>query len=231
MQVSQPALDYMINAKAPEGFHKPIDTKWVLVGDKHSGPIEFEFFTAGVGGFARALAHAGDGGDARSEIEGGVQPEDFSREEEARGVREGSPGPDAAGQGEAGSQATGCARKLAEGATTTPPSPRPKRSVTTVTTLSAPTVGGGYGVKEPRSRVAVCKPDFIDRVGFGDANGVRFSVDGVITSVVPGGGDALATRSCSLLAAEIGPGLHRLRVEPLREGEPYVAISHIIYPA
>lgn len=121
-----------------EGFHKPIDTKWVLVGDKGSGPIEFEFFTAV---------------DAEAEAEG------------------------------------------------------------------------------TDSRVVVCKPDFIDRVDFEDSKGVRFSLDGVETSVVPAEGNGMATASCSVLAAEVAPGRHRLVVEALRQGEPFVAISHVIYPA
>lgn len=129
----------MKNGEAPDGFHKPIDTKWVLVGNKGSGPIEFEFFTAGV------------------------------------------PADDV-----------------------TPPAD---------------------------SRIAVCKPDFINRVEFDDPAGVRFLVDGVVTSVVPADGNGMATASCSVLAAEIAPGRHRLTVEPLRGGKPFVAISHVIYPA
>lgn len=138
----------MKSGEAPTGFHKPIDVKWVLVGDKGSGPIEFEFFTHGT---------PGDGDQ-------GALPSD----------------PD--------HQPTG-------------------------------------------SRVVVCRPDFIDRVEFEDAAGVRFAVDGVETSVVPAEGNGLATASCSVLAAEIAPGRHRVTVEPLRPGEPFVAISHVIYPA
>lgn len=123
----------MRTGEAPEGFHKPIDAKWVLVGDKSSGPIEFEFVTAG--------AEAAD------------------------------------------------------------------------------------------SRVVVCRPDFIARVEFEDPGGVRFSIDGVVTSVVPAESDGISTKSCSVLTAGIAPGRHRLTVEPLRRGEPFVAISHVIYPA
>lgn len=143
-QVSAPAIEYLRNGQAPEGFHKPIDIKWVLVGDKGSGPIEFEFFTAGV----------------------------------------------------------------------------PADVITT-----------GPGEVFLDSRVVVCKPDFIDRVDFEDIEGVRFFVDGVETSVVPAEGNGMATASCSVLAAEVGPGRHRLAVEPLRRGEPFVAVSHVIYPA
>lgn len=104
---------------------------------------------------------------------------------------------------------------------------------------AAVVVGGGAGAAAPdggggsegNSRLVVCRPDFIDRVDFADAAAVRFSVDGVATTVVPPEENGLVTTSCSLLAAEIGPGRHRLRVEPLKEGEPFVAISHVIYPA
>lgn len=136
----------MKSGEAPPGFHKPIDVKWVLVGDEGSGPIEFEFFTAG------------------------APPADVI------------------------------------------------------------TPAGGYG-EVTASRVVVCRPDFIDRVDFEDAKGVRFAVDGVETSVMPAEGNGMATASCSVLAAEIAPGRHRVTVEPLRQGEPFVAISHVIYPA
>eukprot|EP00903_Cladosiphon_okamuranus_P014125 g13127.t1 len=148
-EISIPAIEYMRNGHAPKGFHKPIDVKWVLVGDKGSGPIEFEFFTAGVRGPADAITDVitTDGGEVLD------------------------------------------------------------------------------------SRVVVCKPDFIDRVEFEDKEGVRFFVDGVETSVAPKEGNGMATISCSVLEAEVGPGRHRLVVEPLRRGEPFVAISHVVYPA
>lgn len=141
----------MKDGQAPDGFHKPIDIKWVLVGDKDSGPIEFEFYTAGF--------RAGGPDD----VTGNVIP--VHAEETAD------------------------------------------------------------------NRVVVCRPDFIDRVEFDDPSRVRLSVDGVETWVVPAEGNGMATASCSVLAAEIAPGWHRLRVEPLRQGEPFVAISHVIYPA
>lgn len=37
--------------------------------------------------------------------------------------------------------------------------------------------------------------------------------------------------SCVLLDAEVGIGRHTVRVEPLKAGEPFVAISHVLYPA
>ncbi|CAM9808128.1 unnamed protein product [Scytosiphon promiscuus] len=205
--VSPPALEYMRNAEAPEGFHKPIDTKWVLVGDAASGPIDFEFFTAGLGGPGSLVRHD-IGGERQPGIQWVEESDGLSQDKAAvTGYGDGVPGADAAAEEEnADGQATGGARKAAE-------------------------AEGGDGAKRPLARVAVCKPDFIDRVDFADPEGVRFTVDGVVTSAVPRDKDALATRSCSLLAAEIGPGLHRLRVEPLRQGEPLVAISHIIYPA
>lgn len=45
-EIKEPILSYLM-APAPEGMHKPIDMKWVLVGDRESGPIEFEFETKG----------------------------------------------------------------------------------------------------------------------------------------------------------------------------------------
>lgn len=46
----------------PEGMHKPIDMKWVLVGNRISGPIEFEFETKGVVG--KNSTEGGDGARA-----------------------------------------------------------------------------------------------------------------------------------------------------------------------
>lgn len=37
--------------------------------------------------------------------------------------------------------------------------------------------------------------------------------------------------SCVLLNADVGVGRHTVRVEPLKAGEPFVAISHVLYPA
>lgn len=206
----------MANGEAPEGLHKPIDTKWVLVGDAASGPIEIEFYTSGVKRATRSLFDHdnGNGGNRQPEIRLGEASDGFPQGREAgvRGNGDDLSGADAAAeQEEADKRTTRGARKAEE--------------------IAATTVVGREGEEKHRSRVAVCKPDFIDRVRFDDEKGVRFSVDGVITSVVPGGGGHLATKSCALLAAEIGPGLHRLTVEPLRKGEPLVAISHVIYPA
>lgn len=41
----------------------------------------------------------------------------------------------------------------------------------------------------------------------------------------------LYPRSCVLLDAEVGVGRHTVRVEPMMEGEPYVAVSHVLYRA
>ena len=80
--------------------------------------------------------------------------------------------------------------------------------------------------------MVVCRPDFIDRVKLNDKAGVRYSVDGVETSPVGLVSEhGLHEGSCVLLAAEIGPGRHTLAVEPLKKGKPFVAISHILYPA
>ncbi|CAM9369775.1 unnamed protein product [Laminaria digitata] len=85
---------------------------------------------------------------------------------------------------------------------------------------------------EEDSRVVVCRPDFIDRVELDDKAGVKYSVDGVETSPVELVAQyGLHQGSCVLLAAEIGVGRHTLTVEPLKTGQPFVAISHVLYPA
>lgn len=82
------------------------------------------------------------------------------------------------------------------------------------------------------SRLVVCRPDFIDRVKLNDKTGIRYSIDGVETLPVKLIAQyGLQINSCVLLAAEIGAGRHTLAVEPLRKGEPFVAISHVLYPA
>ncbi len=180
-QVAKVAIDYMSSAETPEGFHKPIDTKWVLVGDAGSGPIEFEFstFTTGV--------------NVAVEADPGPGPGPGPQERQERG----SPGGATPGR-VADRQAGGAGR------------------------------GGASAAVD--HRLVVCRPDFIKRIDFADSSGVRFSVDGVETSVVPKDQDGLDTPSCSRLAAEIPPGRHRLRVEPLKHGSPYVAVSHVMYP-
>lgn len=46
-EVSSPIIDYL-STPAPNGVHKPIDRKWVLIGNRESGPIEFDFQTEGL---------------------------------------------------------------------------------------------------------------------------------------------------------------------------------------
>lgn len=46
-EIKKPILDYL-EETPPNGTHLPIDKKWVLVGDRLSGVIEFEFETIGV---------------------------------------------------------------------------------------------------------------------------------------------------------------------------------------
>lgn len=148
-------LEYLKTGRAPKGKHLPIDTKWVLVGNKASGPIEFEFETLGV------------------------------------------------------------------------PQTRASKDVSVNGTAAE-----GTTVAVDDSRVVVCKPDFIRRVELGSAGDVRYSIDGVQTMTVRLLSHfGLHEGSCVLLAAEIGVGRHTLTVEPLKDGQPYVAISHIIYPA
>ena len=141
-------IKYLVGPAAG-GKHKPIDKKWVLVGDRLSGPIDLEFETVGFPSEEREAAAA------------------TAAEESTR------------------------------------------------TAL----------------RVGVCRPSFIDRIDFADSTGVKFKVDGVEASVVPLEHRGLSRGSCVLLEADIGVGKHSLTVEPLRDGQPYVAISHILYPA
>lgn len=142
----KPAVIEYLSASAPKGKHKPIDKKWVLVGNRLSGPIEFEFETMGSpqqGGATKAKGDLGRG----------------------------------------------------------------------------------------NSRVGVCRPSFIARVDFADPAGVRLSVDGMEASVIPLEHRGLSSGSCVLLDVDVGVGKHNITVEPLRDGKPYVAISHILYPA
>lgn len=192
-QVAKGAIEYMRSAETPEGFHKPIDTKWVLVGDAGSGPIEFEFFTTGV----VVAVEAADPSPGRQEQEGqeggSVGQKGAGRVVLVSADRQAGGGAEGAGEGGASDESD---------------------AANTATDR----------------HVVVCRPDFIERIDFADSSGVRFSVDGVETSVVPKGQDGLDTPSCSRLAAEILPGRHRLRVEPLRHGSPFVAVSHVMYP-
>lgn len=156
-EVKAPILQYLKTAQ-PEGMHRPIDMKWVLVGTQSSGPIEFEFETIGV--------------------------------------------PPRGGEGPAS----------------------PGGVISNATAMQRKPVAD--------SRVVVCKPDFIDRVNLADPSGVRYSIDGLKTEAVrPLAHYGLTAGSCVLLAAEIGVGRHTLAVEPLKSREPFVAISHVLYPA
>lgn len=151
----KPTILEYLKTGPPKGKHLPIDMKWVLVGNKESGPIDFEFETLGV-----------------------------------------------------------------------PPS----RASENVSVNGTAAEGSAVAVDD--SRVVVCKPDFIHRVGLRDAGSVRYSIDGVETTTVRLLSHfGMHTGSCVLLAAEIGVGRHTLTVEPLKDGQPYVAISHVIYPA
>ena len=80
-------------------------------------------------------------------------------------------------------------------------------------------------------RVVVCSPDFIDRVTLTDAEGVRYNIDGVEAPVVHLDHFGMKTDACVALDSEIGAGRHTLTVEPLKSGKPYLAISHVVYPA
>lgn len=156
---SQNFLRYL-KSTPPKGMHLPIDMKWVLIGDKQSGPIEFEFETIGA-----PLGRAGamHPGKMPTNTDGTMAEQIMPRFDDLR--------------------------------------------------------------------VAVCRPDFIDHIKLTDATGVKFSVDGVEASVVELAHDGLHSGSCVLLDAEVGAGRHILTVEPLLNGAPFVAVSHVLYPA
>lgn len=104
--------------------------------------------------------------------------------------------------------------------------------------LQPPTRALAEWIKKPHaatpsrdSRVVVCKPDFIDRVDFADDTSVRFRIDGVEVPAVELVQYGLRPGSCFLLDAEVGVGRHTLTVEPLKDGEPFMALSHLLYPA
>lgn len=81
-------------------------------------------------------------------------------------------------------------------------------------------------------RVVVCKPDFIEHAELTDSTQVRFRVDGVEAPAEELLQGHMHEGSCVVLLADVvGAGRHRLTVEPLHSGEPYVAISHVLYPA
>ncbi|CAM9959896.1 unnamed protein product [Ectocarpus fasciculatus] len=205
----------MSSTQAPEGYHKPIDVKWVLVGDADSGPIEFEFYTGGVrldGALDRKASATAAAAVAAVAVATGVQGVEGAA---MHGLEVAGEHPEAAG-------ATAVAPVGGQAGVL------PLGPVEAAAAAAAAALAGTEGVD---SRVVVCKPDFIDRVDFADPDGVVFSIDGVETSVVPAEENGLATQSCALLAAEVGPGRHRLKVVPLRRGKPFVAISHVIYPA
>lgn len=141
-----PVIEYL-SAPAPKGKHRPIDKKWVLVGNRLSGPIEFEFETIG-------SPHQEGATKAKEDLRRGDS-----------------------------------------------------------------------------SRVGVCRPSFIERIDFADPAGVKLSVDGVEASVIPLEHRGLSSGSCVLLDVDVGVGKHNITVEPLQDGKPYVAISHVLYPA
>ncbi|CAM9541948.1 unnamed protein product [Pylaiella littoralis] len=81
-------------------------------------------------------------------------------------------------------------------------------------------------------RVVVCKPDFIERADFTNSTQVRFRVDGVEAPAEELVQGHMHGGSCVVLEADVvGVGRHRLTVEPLQSGKPYVAVSHVVYPA
>lgn len=93
------------------------------------------------------------------------------------------------------------------------------------------TTGQGQNSAPPDSRVVVCKPDFIDRQDFTNSTQVRFRLDGAEVPAKLLDQFFMVNGSCATLEVEVGVGWHRVTVEPLESGVPYVAISHLLYPA
>lgn len=196
----------------PEGFHHPIDSKWVLVGDRNSGPIEFDFETVGVP----------SGGERRRQRLRRVQA--TGEAEEVEGEEGTSTGTEGGGR----EQRTASSTSPEE---TSDSIDDDRENHATIATANSAATTAMEQVEHFDSRVTICKPDFIDRVAFNETSGVRFSIDGSEVPVVVLVQLGLYPGSCVLLDAEVGVGRHTVRVEPLREGEPYVAISHVLYPA
>ena len=178
-----PKLIEYFGVAPPEGFHHPIDMKWVLVGDEASGPISFEFET--IGEESEGLGRRGEDWDAEG------QEEHKGDQEEQRRHRD-------EGHDNDRRRAT---EQQREG--------------------SAPR----------GSRIVVCKPDFIHHQDLTNSMQVRFRLDGtevVAEELVQG---FMKQGTCVTLEAEVGVGRHMVTVEPLQSGKPYVAISHLLYPA
>lgn len=189
-----PNLIEYLGIAPPEGFHHPIDMKWVLVGDEASGPIDFEFETIGIpperGG---ALGTGQEGGRQGGEEGGEEQTGGIGVVEQWKEQRRDREEDDDNGRRRAMGQRQNW-------------------------------VPGG-------SRVVVCKPDFIDRQDFTNSTQVRFRLDGVEVPAEELVQGFMNEGSCVTLEAEVGVGPHQVTVEPLQSGVPYVAISHLLYPA
>eukprot|EP00903_Cladosiphon_okamuranus_P005594 g5566.t1 len=89
---SQKIKDYLL-VPPPEGFHHPIDMKWVLVGDKDSGPIEFEFETLGIpsgkrGLQRRATVMVGEGEEEEGEEEAAASVDSDTTNAATKGTME-----------------------------------------------------------------------------------------------------------------------------------------------
>ncbi len=198
-----PNLIEYLGMAPPPGFHHPIDMKWVLVGDEASGPIEFEFETIG------------------------TPPgrEDGSRVEEEYGDGGGEEGAGGgAGEGEehdGDQEIVGERRERTEGGEEDGSNNRRALQQSGQQTNSVPA----------DSRVVVCKPDFIDRLDFTNSTQVRFRVDGVEAPAEDLWQGFMMPGSCVTLEAEVGVGRHKVTVESLESGAPYVAVSHLLYPA
>lgn len=199
-----PNLIQYLDTAPPPGFHHPIDMKWVLVGDEASGPIEFEFETIGT---PPGREH---GSPVEEEYGGGVGGE------EGRG-----------GGAEEGEEHDGSyeiereRRERGEGGEKDGSNNRRALQQGGQKTNSVPA----------GSRVVVCKPDFIDRQDFTNSTQVRFHVDGVEAPAEDLWQGFMMPGSCVTLEAEVGVGRHKVTVESLESGAPYVAVSHLLYPA
>ncbi|CAM9376102.1 unnamed protein product [Scytosiphon promiscuus] len=203
-----PFYKQYLSMPPPEGYHHPIDSKWVLVGDKDSGPIEFEFET-------------------QEEPSGRERRQQRQRRRRAAVEEEGGAN---ARTGAARPEHRRGALSVARNDTSDTSDNGGEKDATPTT--AQPAVASVAGEAEQfDSRVTICKPDFIDRVAFNETADVRISIDGSPVPVVVLVQLGLYPGSCVVLDAEVGAGRHTVKVEPLRTGEPYVAISHVVYPA
>lgn len=195
----KPILDYLNDTAPPGGMHRPIDMKWVLIGDRNSGTIEFEFETQG-----------------KNPIRDGSVSLKPSHTREASANEDLVTGNN------------GDVRRT-HGMTTTRGSNNKAIALELDSANKDDKITAGIAVED--SRVVVCKPVNMERAALDDES-VMFRINGVETKTVENQAHhAVKAGSCVILETRVGVGKHTLSIEPLKEGEPFVAVSNVIYPA